>query len=166
MPSTGEPLPAIPGGQIVLVHSAEVRRSVNIVASEGQAPEGLTPADMQAIIAAAVNGRDRLLLRVLWAMGGRSSEALALRAADIRRDALVLTNRMNSSRPVKTVFLAGGEMDLPGNCSCVRRTSILRTRSRCSAPASKGRTAARRRSLASRPGRSSRRRRDGWGSRR
>ncbi len=37
-------------------------------------------------------------MRVLWATGGRVSEALALRAADIRRDALVLPNRKNPGR--------------------------------------------------------------------
>jgi integrase len=53
-------------------------------------------------------------LRVLWATGGRISEALALRAGDIRHDALVLPNRNSPSRPVKTVFLAAGDADLPG----------------------------------------------------
>ena len=117
MPSTGDLAPAVPTGHIVLLHSREKRRSVALGPAKTrrwQPPEGLSPADVQAIIAAAGNNRDRLLLRVLWATGGRVSEALALRAADIRKDALVLPNRKNPSRPVKTVFLAAGDMDLPG----------------------------------------------------
>ncbi len=42
------------------------------------------------------------------------AEVLALRAADVRRDALVLPNLKNPSRPVKTVFLSAGDQDLPG----------------------------------------------------
>jgi integrase len=66
------------------------------------------------VIAAAATERDRLLLRVLWATGGRVSEVLALRARDVRRDALVLPNLKNPSRSVKTVFLSAGDQDLPG----------------------------------------------------
>jgi integrase len=79
-----------------------------------QPPEGLTPEEVKAVIAAAATERDRLLLRVLWATGGRVSEVLALRAQDVRRDALVLPNLKNPSRPVKTVFLSAGDQDLPG----------------------------------------------------
>jgi integrase len=79
-----------------------------------QPPEGLTPEEIKAVIAAAGTERDRLLLRVLWATGGRVSEVLALRAQDVRRDALVLPNLKNPSRPVKTVFLSAGDQDLPG----------------------------------------------------
>jgi integrase len=79
-----------------------------------QPPEGLTPEEVKAVTAAAGTERDRLLLRVLWATGGRVSEVLALRAQDVRRDALVLPNRKNPSRPVKTVFLSAGDQDLPG----------------------------------------------------
>ena len=79
-----------------------------------QPPEGLTPEEVRAVIAAAESERDRLLLRVLWATGGRVSEVLALRAQDVRRDALVLPNRKNPGRPVKTVFLSAGDQDLPG----------------------------------------------------
>ena len=62
-----------------------------------QPPEGLTPEEVRAVIAAAQTERDRLLLRVLWATGGRVSEVLALRAQDVRRDALVLPNLKNPS---------------------------------------------------------------------
>jgi integrase len=79
-----------------------------------QPPEGLTPEEVRAVIAAARSERDRLLLRTLWATGGRVSEVLALRAQDVRRDALVLPNLKNPSRPVKTVFLSAGDQDLPG----------------------------------------------------
>jgi site-specific recombinase XerD len=61
------------------------------------------------VVAAARTERDRLLLRVLWATGGRIAEVLAQRAADVRRDALVLPNLKNPSRPVKTVFLSAGD---------------------------------------------------------
>jgi integrase len=77
-------------------------------------PESLTPEEVTAVIAAAGTERDRLLLRVLWATGGRVSEVLALRAQDVRRDALVLPNLKNPARPVKTVFLSAGDQDLPG----------------------------------------------------
>src|SRR5262245_35001840 len=74
-----------------------------------QPPEGLTPEEVKAVIAAAATERDRLLLRVLWATGGRISEVLALRGVDVRRDALVLPNLKNPARPVKTVFLSAGD---------------------------------------------------------
>src|SRR5689334_8810194 len=94
--------PAAGDARLVL-HSREQRRSIASAPPKGkrwQPPEGLTPAEVKAVIAAAASERDRLLLRVLWATGGRISEALALRPADIRRDALVLPNRKNPSRPV------------------------------------------------------------------
>jgi site-specific recombinase XerD len=50
----------------------------------------------------------------LWATGARISEALALRAMDVRRDSLVLPNLKNPSRPTKRVFLPAGQADLPG----------------------------------------------------
>ena len=66
------------------------------------------------MIDAASSERDRLLLRVLWATGARISEALALRAMDVRRDSLVLPNLKNPSRLTKRVFLPAGQADLPG----------------------------------------------------
>jgi integrase len=89
-------------------------------------PEGLTPEEVKALIAAATTERDRLLLRVLWATGGRISEALALRAADGRRDALVLPNLKHPSRPVKTVFLAAGDQGLPGELLLFQKAEGLR----------------------------------------
>ena len=59
------------------------------------------PEDVQAVIAAATCERDRLLLRCLWATGGRVSEVLTLRPRDVRREALVLPNRKDPSRPVQ-----------------------------------------------------------------
>ena len=41
-------------------------------------------------------------------------EDITLRALDVRRDALVLPNLKNPSRPVKTAFLSAGDQDLPG----------------------------------------------------
>lgn len=78
------------------------------------------------MIAAAETERDRLLLRALWATGGRISEVLALRAQDVRRDALVLPNLKNPGRPVKTVFLSAGDQDLPGELLLFQKGEELR----------------------------------------
>lgn len=99
----------------VLSDSTPQRRSVRSgPAKQWHPPEGLAPDEVLAVIDAAGTERDRLLLRVLWATGGRISEALALRARDVRRDSLVLPNLKNPSRPTKRVFLPAGQMDLPG----------------------------------------------------
>lgn len=79
-----------------------------------QPPAGLRPADIQAVIDATGCERDRLLLRCLWATGGRVSEVLALCPRDVQAAALVLPNRKNPGRPVKVVYLAAGDRDLPG----------------------------------------------------
>src|SRR5712692_1140341 len=95
--------------------STGMRRSVRSASIKPwQPPEGLAPQDVLAVVDAAANERDRLLLRVLWATGARISEALALRPMDVRRDSLVLPNLKNPSRPIKQVFLPAGQMDLPG----------------------------------------------------
>jgi integrase len=67
------------------------------------------------VIAAATCERDRLLLTTLWATGARISEVLALRPKDVRRQGLVLSNRKNPSRPVKTAHLAAAHAGLPGD---------------------------------------------------
>lgn len=79
-----------------------------------QPPEALMPDQIKAVIAAAACERDRLLMRCLWATGGRISEVLALRPSDIARDSLVIPNRKNVSRPFKRAFLSAGDADLPG----------------------------------------------------
>jgi integrase len=90
-------------------------RSVrSAVSKQWRPPEGLSPEDVRAVIAAASTERDRLLLRVLWATGARISEVLGLRPIDVRRDSFVLPNRKNPSRTVKRVFLPGGELGLTG----------------------------------------------------
>jgi integrase/recombinase XerD len=102
-------------GARVLSDSNQKRRSVRSGSSkQWQPPEGLTPEDVLAVIGAAPTERDRLLLRVLWATGARISEALELRAMDVRRDSLILPNLKNPSRSTKRVFLPAGQMDLPG----------------------------------------------------
>jgi integrase len=112
-----------PAALRVRLHSASAVRSVpsgrgggtaRRGAKQWQPPEGLSPEDARAVIAAAATERDRLLLRVLWATGARISEVLALRALDVRRDSLVLPNLKNPNRPVKRVFLPGSDTDLPG----------------------------------------------------
>src|SRR5207244_709175 len=97
----------------VLSDSNRQTRSVRSV-KHWQPPEGLSPDEVRAIIAAAATERDRLLLRVLWATGARISEALALRSMDVQRDALIVPNRKNPSVLVKRVFLPQGQADLPG----------------------------------------------------
>jgi integrase len=79
-----------------------------------QPPEGLSPEEVRAVIAAATCERDRLLLHVLWATGARISEVLVLRASDVRRDSLVLPNRKNPNQTFKRVFLPGAELGLTG----------------------------------------------------
>lgn len=75
-------------------------------------PEGLEPSEIRAIIDAATSDRDRLLLRCMWATGGRASEVLALRPMDVQRGGLVLPNRKNRDRADKFVALPGGGADL------------------------------------------------------
>jgi integrase len=90
------------------VHSEGKRSSVTFAPPNNkswQPPERLSPADVQTTIDAAANDRDRLLLPVLWATGGRSSEALALRACAIQRDALVPPNCKSPSQLGKKPFL-------------------------------------------------------------
>lgn len=110
------PRPAHGSGEIVRLHSAPVRRTVTSPKDRKrwQPPEGLTPDDVRAVIAAAPEGRDRLLLRVLWATGARINEALALRPMDVRKDSLILPNEKNPGQPVKRVYLSAGDADLPG----------------------------------------------------
>ena len=92
-----------PAGRRVRLDSHRATQSVRSAQKHWQPPEGLSPADVQAVIDAATGERDRLLLRVLWATGARVSEALALRPMDVQRDHLVLPNRKNPSLPVKRV---------------------------------------------------------------
>jgi integrase/recombinase XerD len=89
-------------------------RSVRSASKRWQPPEGLSPEEVRAVIAAASCERDRLLLRVLWATGARISEVLALRARDILRDSLVLPNLKNPNQLIKRVFLPGSEASLTG----------------------------------------------------
>src|SRR5437667_12232095 len=94
-------------GSRALSDSSRKPRSVRSSTKHWQPPEGLSPEEIRAVIAAAICERDGLLLRVLWATGARISEVLALRPRDVRRDSLVLSNRKNPARPVKRVFLPG-----------------------------------------------------------
>src|SRR6266571_4196830 len=98
-----------------LSDSSRQPRSVRSAAGKHwQPPQGLSPDEVRAVIAAASCERDRLLLRVLWATGARISEVLALRPMDVQRESLVLPNRKNPSMPVKRVFLPGAELGLTG----------------------------------------------------
>jgi integrase len=98
----------------VLSDSKRRARSVRSSTKHWQPPEGLSPDEVRAVIAAARTERDRLLLRVLWVTGARISEVLALRPMDVRRDSLVLPNRKNPNLTVKRVFLPGAELGLTG----------------------------------------------------
>src|SRR3954447_14648832 len=113
--ATSQDLTALtPVGRRVGLDSRRQARSVRSAQKHWQPPEGLSPQDVQAVIAAATGERDRLLLRVLWATGARVSEALALRPMDVQRDHLVLPNRKNPNLAVKRVYLPAGQADLPG----------------------------------------------------
>ena len=111
---------ASPGTALALQAARELSdsrtkpRSVRSGAKRWQPPEGLSPDEVRAVIAAAVTERDRLLLRVLWATGARISEVLALRPRDVQRDSLVLPNRKNPNLTSKRVFLPGAELGLMG----------------------------------------------------
>src|SRR5438270_5416822 len=104
----------VPTGRRVRLDSRQPARSVRSAQKHWQPPEGLSPDDVKAVIAAATCERDRLLLRVLWATGARVSEALALRRMDVQRDHLVLPNRKNPNLTVKRVYLPAEQADLPG----------------------------------------------------
>src|SRR3954453_11965895 len=106
--------PLVPVSGRVQLDSRPAPGSVRLAQKRWQPPEGLSPAEVQAVIDAATSERDRLLLRVLWATGARISEVLALRPLDVQRDHLVLANRKNPSQPIKRVFLPAGQADLPG----------------------------------------------------
>jgi integrase len=113
--STSPPSTAlVPASGRVQLDSRSDPGSVRSAQKHWQPPEGLSPAEVLAVIDAATSERDRLLLRVLWATGARISEVLALRPLDVQRDHLVLANRKNPSQPVKRVFLPAGQADLPG----------------------------------------------------
>src|SRR5436305_3821309 len=89
-PVAGQPNSALaPVVSRELLSSAARRRSVKPASKRWQPPEGLSPEDVQAVIAAAAWERDRLLLTTLWATGARISEVLALRPRDVRRQGLV-----------------------------------------------------------------------------
>lgn len=108
----------------VLSRSGAAGRSV-ASGKRWQPPEGISPDDVRAVIAAAGCERDRLLLRVLWATGGRISEVLVLRPCDVRRDSLILPNLKNPSKKVKRVYLSGGDSDLPGELLLFARDAAL-----------------------------------------
>jgi integrase len=105
----------VPVSDRVQLDSRSTPGSVRSAQKHWQPPEGLSPTEVLAVIDAATNERDRLLLRVLWATGARISEVLALRSMDVQRDHLVLANRKNPSQPIKRVFLPAGQADLPGS---------------------------------------------------
>lgn len=105
----------VPIAERELLSSAARRRSVKPASKRWQPPEGLSPEEIQAVIAAAGCERDRLLLTTLWATEARISEVLALRPRDVRRQGLVLANLKNPSRPVKTAHLAAAHAGLPGD---------------------------------------------------
>jgi integrase len=115
------PEPSSPGRSLAARGARELSdsrphpRSVRSAPSKHwRPPEGLSPEEVRAIIAAASCERDRLLLRVLWATGARISEVLALRPMDVQRDNLVLPNRKNPNLLIKRVFLPGAELGLTG----------------------------------------------------
>lgn len=97
-----------------LLSSAARQRSVKPASKRWQPPEGLTPEDIQTVIAAAACGRDRLLYD---ALGHRCPHQRGLGAATqgCPPTGLVLPNLKNPSRPVKTAHLAAAHTGLPGD---------------------------------------------------
>ena len=114
MAASQQPTDLTPTNSRVQLDSRRPARSVSSTQKHWHPPEGLSPDDVNAVIGAATCERDRLLLRVLWATGGRISEVLALRPMDVQRDHLVLPNRKNPNLTVKRVYLPAGQADLPG----------------------------------------------------
>jgi site-specific recombinase XerD len=84
-----------------------------------QPPEGLSPEQVRAVIAAANCDCDRLLLRVLWATAARVSAVLALWPMDVHRDSLILPDRTNPNITVKRVFVPGAETRAQGRALAV-----------------------------------------------
>jgi site-specific recombinase XerD len=107
-------LARLPAAGRELSKNRDPRRSVKN-GHDWQPPEGILPEDVKRVIAAARCERDRLLIRTLWATGGRVSEVLELTPAGIQSEALVIGNRKNRSRTWKQVFLPQAEASLVGD---------------------------------------------------
>src|SRR5438128_10989950 len=105
MAASQQPSALAPANRRVQLDSRRPTRSVRSTQKHWHPPEGLSPDDVNAVIGAATCERDRLLLRVLWATGGRISEVLALRPVDVQRDHLVLPNPKNPTLAVTALSL-------------------------------------------------------------
>jgi len=117
----------------LVLHSDTKRRSVALGPAKNkcwQPSEGLTSADVQTVIDAAAEGRDRLLLRCLWATGGRVSEALALWPVDIRADGLVLPQPQETQSADQACFAAHWQPGPAGAVAAlVEAAGLVRRRS-------------------------------------
>ena len=68
-------------------------------------PYYLTPGEAHRIIHAAEDGRDRLLLQLLWETGVRISEGIALKLGDVSRDGVRVRGKGSVER---IVFIQDG----------------------------------------------------------
>jgi integrase/recombinase XerD len=68
-------------------------------------PVYVTPAEAHAMMAAAENDKERLLIELLWYTGGRISEVLAVRAGDITETGIILPALKSRTRKNKHVIL-------------------------------------------------------------
>jgi integrase len=110
------------------VASRAPARRRRLPARKWQPPEGVTPEDAAAVIAAAACQldcghlecqRNELLLRTLWATGARVTEVLSLTPRHVLADSLIVPTLKRGvdqvgDRPWHRVFLPAGQADLPG----------------------------------------------------
>ena len=70
-----------------------------MMVQDSELPPYLTPEQVDGVIAAARNSRDRLLIRLLFRTGVRISELLGVRAADIKwKDRLIIIQALKKRR--------------------------------------------------------------------
>lgn len=67
--------------------------------------------EVARILAACKNDRDRMLIELLWATGGRVSEAIRVRVGDITRNGLAMPNLKQGGSAQKHVFLPAPFLD-------------------------------------------------------
>ena len=63
-------------------------------------PYYLTPPEVHLLIEAAVNERDRLMIRLLWETGVRISEGVAVKLTDVNREGIRVLGKGNIERVV------------------------------------------------------------------
>ena len=82
-------------GSTVALARARVSRQLS-----RKLPYYLTPEEVHRLIDCAENGRDEVLLRMLWGTGHRISEAVAVKLGDISRDGIRVLGKGHVERVV------------------------------------------------------------------